>query len=208
MLFRRREKTSHIERARIWVWPRVSWRRSALYYAKRILRLSATPYAIAVGCAIGAFASFTPFVGLHFAISIALAWLVRGNIIAAAIGTAVGNPLTFPLIWTSTYQLGHAILRGEQAVQLPQFDRLFSLEFSIDALWRSIQTLWRLIQTLWPMIKTMSVGSLPLGILAGLVVYAIVYKSVAAYQANRRKRLQRHRAAHRRPAKKPVHSQA
>lgn len=193
MLFRRREKTSHIERARIWVWPRVSWRRSALYYAKRILRLSATPYAIAVGCAIGAFASFTPFVGLHFAISIALAWLVRGNIIAAAIGTAVGNPLTFPLIWASTYQLGHAILRGEQALAPPPFGR--------DLLERSIDNLS-------PMIKTMSVGSLPLGILAGLVVYAIVYKSVAAYQANRRKRLQRHRAAHRRPAKKPVHSQA
>jgi uncharacterized protein (DUF2062 family) len=193
MLFRRREKTSHIERARIWAWPRVSWRRSALYYAKRILRLSATPYAIAVGCAIGAFASFTPFVGLHFAISIALAWLVRGNIIAAAIGTAVGNPLTFPLIWASTYQLGHAILRGEQALAPPPFGR--------DLLERSIDNLS-------PMIKTMSVGSLPLGILAGLVVYAIVYKSVAAYQANRRKRLQRHRAAHRRPAKKPVHSQA
>ncbi len=193
MLFRRRKKTSHIERARIWAWPRVSWRRSALYYAKRILRLSATPYAIAVGCAIGAFASFTPFVGLHFAISIALAWLVRGNIIAAAIGTAVGNPLTFPLIWASTYQLGHAILRGEQALAPPPFGR--------DLLERSIDNLS-------PMIKTMSVGSLPLGILAGLVVYAIVYKSVAAYQANRRKRLQRHRAAHRRPAKKPVHSQA
>jgi uncharacterized protein (DUF2062 family) len=130
---------------------------------------------------------------LHFAISIALAWLVRGNIIAAAIGTAVGNPLTFPLIWASTYQLGHAILRGEQALAPPPFGR--------DLLERSIDNLS-------PMIKTMSVGSLPLGILAGLVVYAIVYKSVAAYQANRRKRLQRHRAAHRRPAKKPVHSQA
>ena len=208
MLFRRRKKTSHIERARLWVWPRVSWRRSTLYFAKRILRLSATPYAIAAGCAIGTFASFTPFVGLHFAIAIALAWLVRGNFIAALIGTAVGNPLTFPLIWASTYQLGHAILRGEQAVQLPPFDRLFSLEFSIDALWRSIQTLWRLIQTLWPMIKTMSVGSLPLGFLAGLVIYVIVYKSVAAYQTNRRKRLIRRRVAHRRPAKNSAHSQA
>ena len=31
--------------------------------------------------------------------------------IAGAIGTCVGNPLTFPFIWASTYELGHIILR-------------------------------------------------------------------------------------------------
>ncbi len=201
MLFRRRKKTTHIERARIWVWPRVSWRRSTLYYTKRVLRLSATPYAIASGCAIGVFSSFTPLIGFHIVIAIALAWMIRGNLIAAAIGTAFGNPLTFPLIWASTYELGHLILRGEQAVQLPSFDPLLSLEFSIDAL-------WRLIQTLWPMIKTMSIGALPLGFLASLVIYAIVYKTVAAYQANRRKRLQGRRVDNPQPAKKSVPSQA
>ena len=200
MLFKRRERTSHIERARLFFWPRISWRRSTLYYVKRILRLSATPYAIATGCAIGAFVSFTPFVSLHIASSIALAWLIRGNFIAAAIGTSVGNPLTFPLIWASTYKLGHVILHGEQAVQLPPFDLLF-LDWSIESL-------WRIIQTLWPTIKTMSVGSLPLGLLTGLVIYAIVYKSVAAYQTNRRKRLKDRRVANRPPAKNSVHSQA
>ncbi len=175
------------------VWPRVSWRRSTLYYVKRILRLSATPYAIATGCAIGAFVSFTPFIGFHIMISVALAWLIRGNFIAAAIGTSVGNPLTFPLIWASTYELGHAILRGEQAVVPPPLGRHI-LESSIE--------------NLSPIIKTMSVGSLPLGFLAGLVVYAIVYKSVTAYQANRRKRLQGRRVANRRPAQKSARSQA
>ena len=192
MLFRRRKRTTHIERARLWVWPRVSWRRSTLYYIKRILRLSATPYAIAAGCAIGAFVSFTPFIGFHIAISVALAWLIRGNLIAAAIGTSVGNPVTFPLIWASTYELGYAVLRGEQA-EAPPLGQHF---------------LERSIENLSPIIKTMSVGSLPLGFLAGLVVYAIVYKSVAAYQANRRKRLHNRRVAHRPPAKSSVHSQA
>ena len=193
MLFKRRNKTSHIERARIWVWPRVSWRRSTLYYVKRILRLSATPYAIAAGCSIGTFVSFTPYIGFHIAISVALTWLVRGNPIAAVIGTAIGNPLTFPLIWASTYELGHAILGGEKVVELPTFDRHF---------------LDRSIEGLSPMLKTMSVGSVPLGLLAGLVVYAIVYKSVAAYQAARRLRLEGRRVARRAPTKSSVHSQA
>ena len=193
MLFRRRKKTTHIERARLWVWPRVSWRRSTLYYVKRILRLSATPYAIAAGCAIGAFLSFTPFIGFHIAISVALAWLVRGNLIAAAIGTSVGNPLTFPLIWASTYELGYVILRGEPATAPPPLGWHF-LERSVD--------------NLSPIIKTMTVGSLPLGFLASLVVYAIVYKSVAAYQASRRKRLHGRRIANRRPARGSARSQA
>jgi len=193
MLFRRRKRTTHIERARLWVWPRVSWRRSTLYYIKRILRLSATPYAIAAGCAVGAFVSFTPFIGFHIVISIALAWLIRGNFIAAAIGTSVGNPLTFPLIWASTYELGYVILSGEPAAAPPPLGR---------------HLLERSIENLSPIVKTMSVGSLPLGFLASLVVYTIVYKSVAAYQANRRKRLQDRRVANRRPAKNSVHLQA
>ena len=193
MLFRRRKKTTHIERARLWVWPRVSWRRSTLYYVKRILRLSATPYAIAAGCAIGAFLSFTPFIGFHIAISVALAWLVRGNLIAAAIGTSVGNPLTFPLIWASTYELGYVILRGEPAAAPPPLG------------WHFLE---RSVENLSPIIKTMFVGSLPLGFLASLIVYAIVYKSVAAYQANRRKRLHGRRIANRRPARESARSQA
>jgi len=193
MLFRRRKRATHIERARLWVWPRVSWRRSTLYYVKRILRLSATPYAIAAGCAVGAFVSFTPFIGFHIVISIALAWLIRGNFIAAAIGTSVGNPLTFPLIWASTYELGYVILSGEPAAAPPPLGR---------------HLLERSIENLSPIVKTMSVGSLPLGFLASLVVYTIVYKSVAAYQANRRKRLQDRRVANRRPAKNSVHLQA
>jgi len=192
MLFRRRKRATHIERARLWVWPRVSWRRSTLYYAKRILRLSATPYAIAAGCAIGAFVSFTPFIGFHIAISIAVAWIIRGNFIAAVIGTSVGNPLTFPLIWASTYELGNVVLSGEQAVAPPLGQHFLE----------------RSIENLSPIIKTMTVGSLPLGFMAGLVVYAIVYKSVAAYQANRRKRLQGSRVPRRPPVKNSVHSQA
>ena len=38
------------------------------------------------------------------------AFVVRGNYLAAAIGTAVGNPWTFPFIWAGTYRLGSFML--------------------------------------------------------------------------------------------------
>ncbi len=84
------------------------------------------------------------------------------------------------------------ILRGEQVVEPPPLGRHF---------------LERSIENLSPIVKTMSIGSLPLGFLASLVVYAIVYKSVAAYQANRRQRLQGRRVAGQPPAGKSASSQ-
>src|SRR5215207_1487138 len=113
MLFKRRQTPGYWERFKLWLWPRVSWRRSALYYLKRILRLSGTPYAIAMGAAVGAAVSFTPFIGFHFILAFLIAWPLRGNMIAGAIGTCVGNPLTFPLIWATTYELGHLIMNQE-----------------------------------------------------------------------------------------------
>ena len=51
---------------------------------------------IAIGFAAGVFVSFTPLFGLHIVLGAALAWLVRGNIVASLIGTLAGNPVTTP----------------------------------------------------------------------------------------------------------------
>ena len=86
------------------------------YFSKRILRLRATPHAIAAGVAAGVFAAFLPFLGFHILIAAALAWLIRGNILAAALGTAaVGNPLSFPLMWAATYAGGRVLLHAGPA---------------------------------------------------------------------------------------------
>src|ERR1700752_2487633 len=113
MLFKRRHVPGYWERFKLWFWPRVSWRRSVLYYLKRILRLSGTPYAIAMGAAVGVGVAFTPFLGFHLILTFAIAWLLGANMIAGALGSCIGNPLTFPLIWATTYQLGHLLLHKE-----------------------------------------------------------------------------------------------
>ncbi len=175
MLFKRREEQGFRERLRLWLWPRVSWRRSVLYYLKRILRLSGTPYAIAMGAAIGIFASFTPFLGFHLLITVVIAWLVGANAIAGIIATSIGNPLTFPIIWASTYQIGYLILRG--ANRMPPA----RLEHDI---------MHRPLAEIFPLIEPMLVGSIPIGLAMGGIVYLIVYKSVSAYQEARRRRLE------------------
>jgi uncharacterized protein (DUF2062 family) len=174
MLFRRRTNLGLWDRFRLWMWPRVSWRRSALYYLKRILRLSGTPYAVAMGTAIGVFVSFTPFVGLHIVITLALAWLFGANMLAGGIATAIGNPLTFPLIWASTYELGHLILGGVNS------DAPARLGYDLTH---------RSFEQIMPLLQPMLVGSATLGAIAGALAYLVVFKAVSAYQEARRKRV-------------------
>jgi uncharacterized protein (DUF2062 family) len=173
MLFRRRNDQGRWDQLRVWLWPRVSWRRSALYYLKRILRLSGTPHAIALGTAIGVAATFTPFIGFHFAITFAVAWLLGGNMLAGAIGTLLGNPLTFPLIWASTYQLGDNLIRGWASGAPEDLDHAIT---------------HRSLSEILPLIEPMIIGSIPLGLAAGVVTYLAVGKAVAAYQEARQRR--------------------
>ncbi|MAB00958.1 MAG: hypothetical protein CMN87_20895 [Stappia sp.] len=179
MLFKRRTKPSHLERLRVAVWPRHSFARSARYFSKRVLRLTASPHAIALGFAAGAFASFTPFIGLHFILSFVIAFIIGGNMLAAALGTAVGNPLTFPLIWASTYKVGTLIAYGEaKTLSTGEMNRHLDgslLEKSLDVL--------------LPLIKPMLIGSVPLGLAAGLFFYFLVLYSVRGYQRARRHRI-------------------
>lgn len=103
---------------RQWIWPTMGWRRFIRLQFLKLSRLSGGEKVISRGFACGAAISFTPFVGLHFVISGVLAKCIHANVISAMIGTVVGNPWTFPFIWSFTYSLGRWILdvkdHGEQ----------------------------------------------------------------------------------------------
>jgi uncharacterized protein (DUF2062 family) len=178
MLFRRRKKLSLLERLRLFVWPQKSFARSMRYLGKRVLRLNATPHAIAAGVAAGVAASWTPLIGFHFVLSFALAYVLAGNMIAAGIGTAFGNPLTFPFIWAATFKMGHLILdRGKEEVEHVSIN-LGDLMSRID--WAH---LWQ------PILKPMLVGCIAPAVLSGLLFYALTFYSVRAFQERRRRLL-------------------
>jgi uncharacterized protein (DUF2062 family) len=183
MLFRRREPENLKDRLRVSLWPRHSWGRSARYFLKRVMRLSASPHAIAAGVAAGVFAAATPFVGLHIILGCVIAFFIGGNLLAAALGTAVGNPLTFPFIWFGTFEVGNFILGNHRPHGGPP-------DLEHHAIWHSLGRLW-------PIIEPMTVGAVPLGLVAAGVVYFLVRSAVATYQSARRHRLALRRQHHR-----------
>ena len=177
MLFRRREPETLPMKLRTWLWPRRSFNRSLRYLTKRVLRLNASPHAIAAGFAAGVFSSFTPFVGFHFLIAFAISYLIAGNMASAALGTATGNPATFPLIWAATYETGQFLLYSEQidgAAPPGLASALMHMDFW--AVWT-------------PIVEPMLVGGLPIGLLAGLLAYGIVFAAARSFQKRRARRL-------------------
>ncbi len=173
MLFRRRKPLTFREKLRAALWPQRSWRRSLRYMQKRVLRLRATPHAIAAGVAVGVLATFTPFLGFHFIIAFALSYLIGGNLAAAALGCLAGNPLTYPLIWASTYELGHAMLRGDApGASAPEGLGSALLHGDLAAVWD-------------PYLKPMLVGSVPLGLVFAALSYGAIFLAVRSFQAGR-----------------------
>lgn len=171
MLFRRKHPEQFWKKLRVALWPRRNWWRSAQYISKRVLRLSASPHVVAIGFAAGVFASFTPFIGFHFVICFAIAYIMRGNMIAAALGTWVGNPITFPFIWFYTYKFGNLLLHGhEGALSMREVSgRLLHLSFG----------------NLIELLKPMSLGGFMLGVPMAITFYFIIRRLVFVYQRSR-----------------------
>jgi uncharacterized protein (DUF2062 family) len=174
MLFRRREAESFLERMRVHLWPRRSWTRSSRYVVYRLRRLSDTPHAVALGFAIGVFTAVTPFLGTHMVLAALLAWVIGGSVVAALLGTFVGNPLTYPLFWYSTYEVGNLMLRGEMKEQ--------QIDLSGGIFQKSLEQLW-------PILKPMTLGSIPVGLALAALSYLLVKPMVEAYKNRRRREL-------------------
>jgi uncharacterized protein (DUF2062 family) len=175
MLFKRREAESFLERMRVHMWPRRSWSRSSRYVVYRLRRLSDTPHAVALGFAIGVFAAFTPFIGTHLIMAMLIAWIIGGSIVAAVLGTFIGNPLTYPLIWYLTYHAGNVMLGGEPKAR------------EIDLSGGIFQSS---LEQLWPILKPMMLGCIPAGLLFAALSYVLVKPMVEAYKNRRRRELQ------------------
>lgn len=160
--------------------------------AKRILRLTASPHAIAAGVAAGVFASFTPFLGFHFVIAFIVSYVVAGNFLAAALGTFFGNPFTFPFIWASTFATGRFILTGDSeplARTNALHDRLGEIGHT-DVIALGMGALLEKTARLWdPVIRPMMIGAIPLGIVSGIIAYILTRWIAIGFRAARKKRL-------------------
>ena len=186
-MFLRREKLTLFSKVRTFFWPKTGWKRASSYFFHRLARIPGTPYTLAAGFACGAAVSFTPFIGLHFILGGLFAWILRANFLSSAIGTAVGNPWTFPFIWVGIYEIGKI------------FDPFYKVEKNInpeffDVLSEVMDALLRLDFTIvadsgWPIFRTMLIGSVPSMIVIWLIFYFGLSPFIKRYQHARSQRI-------------------
>lgn len=152
-----------------------TWKRYGRFLIVKLYRMNGTPYSLAAGLACGVAISFTPFVGFHFLLAALTALILRGNILASALGTAAGNPWTFPFIWASVLYTGRMMLYGvsggEDKVDfIAIFDKLMSALRALD---------FRLFgEDVWPILWPMIVGCIPYYILSWIITYWFVKRAL------------------------------
>ncbi len=184
MMFDRRMPPTYSEQLRILLWPRTSWERSLRYVTLRLLRVRATPHQLALGCAIGVFASITPFVGMQMALAGLIAMILQASFTAAMLGTLLGNPIVWAILWPATYSIGGFLLGVSGG-----FDAIV-LKEHFGAMWESVRQfspdmISAAFAILWPIVKPMLVGSVPVGLALGGTIYLITRRAATLHQSRR-----------------------
>ena len=201
MVFKRREPLSILQWVREGVLPRAGWRRVVNYLAHRVRRLPDSPHKISLGLACGVFTSFSPFFGLHILVAMGLSWLLRGNVLAAAIGTFFGNPVTFPFIAYLSLKIGRAITERRGSNDFAYIADAFS--DAAVGIWRTTKSFFGYGPSSWDKLEAFFyniflpylVGGLAPGLILGAATYWLSRPLVRAYQARRREKKLRRIAA-------------
>ena len=170
-MFQRRVPLTTAQNARQMLWPKMGWWRLVKYYRVRIVRLSASAESIAVNLAGGSAMSLTPFFGIHIFVAMGFAWLigVRVNIIAATVGTFIGNPWTFPLFLYLEHKLGSWILSWLGTHETSE-------DFDPDALIeQQNEGFWSLMSYLWDNFADIFIPTAIGGTILALVSYPFFY---------------------------------
>lgn len=142
---------------------------------ERFIKIRGEPRDIAMGFALGIFLGISPMFGLQVWIAILLAALFKWNKIAAALGTAISNPITTPFIYTATYYVGSKLF--DTGKNLPA-----RLAWDFDTLLRILS---KTPQVFWAWI----LGGIILGFPLACFGYYVSYAAIVRYRTQLRQRV-------------------
>lgn len=191
MVFKRREPLKWWSWLLQLVYPRGGFRRATLYVMHRMSRLPDDPHRVARGVFAGSLVGFLPLPGLQFLFAWLGALLVRGNILAALIGTLNTNPITTPFIAVASISLGHWLLGVDSDLTARAIGAAFAR--AGEDLWRNFLSLfsadvmqWSGLLRFWQDVYLpYFMGSLIIGAVLSAVFYYLTIPIVRAYQKAR-----------------------
>jgi len=132
------------------------------FFRKR-LALDDTPERIALAFAVGVFLAFSPLLGLHTVLGIAIAFIFGLNRVAVLLGVFVNNPWTLVPIYTAGAYLGELLVDLPPAPGYPDFgwSRLWTARYWVD------------LAAHWRLLVPVALGSTVLAVLVALLSYPL-----------------------------------
>jgi uncharacterized protein (DUF2062 family) len=191
VVFKRREPLGWLSWLREMVYPKGGFRRATRYVIHRMSRLPDEPHRIARGIFAGSLIGFLPLPGLQFVAAWAAARVMRGNVLAALLGTFNTNPITTPFFAVFAMTLGHWLLGVEAPLSAEGIARDFGS--AGGDLWRNFMAIFTDDQMQWgglagfwhDVYLPYFIGALLPGIIISLVAYYVTIPIVQAYQKAR-----------------------
>jgi uncharacterized protein (DUF2062 family) len=184
----------------------LTWRRRWRVLVLDLLGREESPERVAAAIGLGIGIGFSPFIGLHFTLALALAFLLRLNKLDAVLGTLAGNVPTWGVVFPVGFRLGRAILRYDRRL-VPRMNLQPLLHSDFTWIFHPIETLHLVFghHALGPRLLSFVVGTtilaVAIGFAAALIARAILllyhrrHPRVAIRAAHRRRALNLHRAS-------------
>ena len=154
----------------------------------KILHIDDSPHKISLGLAVGLFIAWTPLLGLHILLVIALTMLLRANKFAALTSVWVSNIFTYAFVYYPAYLIGRAVcdifprhrIMGQEQVSVI-FNKLFTpanilTGFYTKEYWKQF---WVLTKTIGP---ELWIGGFVLGGLAAVGSYIVCYNVIKSHR--------------------------
>ena len=147
-------------------------------WLEALLHIDDTPERTAAAYALGIFFGFSPFLGLHTVLAIAVAFLLNLNRIAALLGVYSNLPWIIAPYYTFATVMGSALTRTRlPAGYRERLVNLLELSFTDGTFWRQVGSLLR------PLLLPYTVGSL----LGAVLLAAAAYPVALAFVRGRRR---------------------
>lgn len=194
----KRNPRSYLRIVTEFFYPRGGWYRAARYVLHRLRRLPDPADRISRGIAAGVFVSFSPLFGLHFVTAALIAYVVRGNLLAAILATFVGNPITFPFIAGLSLNLGARFLGyPPRDMRLTQIVDAFSR--AGDDIWHNFLAIFTHRAADWEGLSLFFdrvflpylIGGILPGLGAALIAFGLSRPIITAYQKRRVKQIRK-----------------
>jgi len=194
LIFKRRDRRPIWQIVFDFVYPRGGWGRAFEYVKHRVRRLPDTPEKISRGIWAGVFTTFTPFYGLHFLVAALIGRVMRGNILAALLGTFFGNPLTYLPIGIASLSTGHFLLgtRPDDELERSLAGKFAAasgdLLHNVEALFTPARMDWHDLGIFYDEVFfPYMIGGIVPGVIAATIAYYLSVPLIRAYQNRRRK---------------------